>query len=99
MQNRPLSWNDLQENLENGNLEYYMHMNVTCKYMYLIAVARVLTFVCVVIWVIRIPGSFQSQFPDVDDSEIKQMDASIATLTTKAQGLQDNVRCLESGEL
>ncbi|KAK3109125.1 hypothetical protein FSP39_023521, partial [Pinctada imbricata] len=40
----------------------------------------------------------QSQFPDVDDSEIKDMDKNIVTLTQEAQDKQDVVKRLESGQ-
>ena len=40
----------------------------------------------------------QSQFPDVDDSEIKTMDGNIVQLTQQLQVTMEEVKKLESGK-
>lgn len=40
----------------------------------------------------------QSQFPEVDDSEIKTMDSNIAELTQQVQTTMEEVKKLESGK-
>ena len=40
----------------------------------------------------------QSQFPDVDDSEIKRMDGNIVQLTQQLQVTMEEVKKLESGK-
>ena len=39
----------------------------------------------------------QSQFPEVDDSEIKTMDSNISELTQQVQSTMEDVKRLESG--
>ena len=41
---------------------------------------------------------FQSQFPAVDDSEIKAMDQQISTLTQQIQNQHDEIKKLETGK-
>ena len=41
----------------------------------------------------------QSQFPEVDDSEIKSMDSNIGELTQQVQATMEEVKRLESGKL
>ena len=40
----------------------------------------------------------QSQFPEVDDSEIKSMDSNITELTQQVQSTMEEVKRLESGK-
>ena len=40
----------------------------------------------------------QSQFPEVDDSEIKSMDSNITELTQQVQSTMEDVKRLESGK-
>jgi AMMECR1 domain-containing protein len=41
---------------------------------------------------------YQSQFPDVDDNEIKEMDIRITKLTELVQSKQEENRKLDTGE-